>query len=164
MVIGCQGLFCNHVKLTMKLANKMVTSSVCVCVCVCIKSGQQVFLNVVFLHVVLNTICASCPSIHWLSLSSSCFFCLQREKLIKCQMHPSILSVWLWQDTPLMYTAYHRGCRDRDLCRSPRSGTDRLAFEACRVGATHHADLNPPLTTAQLWILQYGLSLTPRCL
>lgn len=92
MVIGCQRMFCNYVKLTMKMANKMVTSSVCACV----KSGQQVSLNAVFLHVVLNTICASCPSIqifHWLSLSSSCFFCLQKEKLIKCQMHPSILSV-----------------------------------------------------------------------
>lgn len=58
---------------------------------------------------------------------------------------------------------YHRGCQDKAPCRSPRSDTDPLAFEACTVGQSHHVDLNLPLTMAWLWIHQYGLSSTAHC-
>lgn len=90
--------------------------------------------------------------------------CLQTEKLIKCQL---LLLPHQYSRNKVQHQckrSYHGGCRDKAPCRSPRSGTDLLAFEACTAAPSRRVALDPPLTMTWLWTHQYGLSSTPHCL
>lgn len=58
--------------------------------------------------------------------------------------------------------AYHMGCQGWAPCRSPRSGTDLLASQACTVGRSHLVGLNQSFLMAFLWIDQVVPS-SPLC-
>lgn len=58
---------------------------------------------------------------------------------------------------------YCRGCQDKALCRSPRSGRDHQAFEDCTVGPPRHVEMNPP-SMKWLWIHPRVPSSPPCCL